>query len=290
MFRPIYKANCQNYVEYSIQINSDGSALWKITSFSDLNASIDTLNGFQNKVSNLIDSASVATSRDMSIKEDSLQINTTISSDSKTTEYSFLWQNFSILKGNQIIFGDVFQVNGFFSQLYGAAALQISYPSTFSVKSVTPVPYQRDDTAKTLDWARTQDLVSSQTNVILIQSSLNNSNQNNWQEYIIIAVVVAVGVTLSFVGVYRLKRRKQSPSTTLIPVEFAEVETEEDKILNLLKTSGGSVRQSAIVDQCRFSKAKTSQLLSVLEKKGIITRYKRGRDKIVNLAEREKSE
>jgi uncharacterized membrane protein len=260
MLLPIYKANCQNYVEYSIQINSDGSALWKITSFSDLNASIDTLNGFQNKVSNLINSASAATSRDMSVNEDSLQINTTISSESKTTEYSFLWQNFSIIKGNQIIFGDVFQVSGFFSQLYGAAALQISYPSTFSVKSVTPVPYQRDDTAKMLYWARTQDLVSSQTNVILIQTSFNNSNQNKWQEYIIVAVVAAIGVTLSFVGFYRLKRRKQSPSSTMIPVEFAEVETEEDKILNLLKTSGGSVRQSEIVDQCRFSKAKTSQL------------------------------
>jgi uncharacterized membrane protein len=290
MLLPIYKANCQNYVEYSIQINSDGSALWKITSFSDLNASIDTLNGFQNKVSNLINSASAATSRDMSVNEDSLQINTTISSESKTTEYSFLWQNFSIIKGNQIIFGDVFQVSGFFSQLYGDAALQISYPSTFSVKSVTPVPYQRDDTAKMLNWARTQDLVSSQTNVILIQTSFNNSNQNKWQEYIIVAVVAAIGVTLSFVGFYRLKRRKQSPSSTMIPVEFAEVETEEDKILNLLKASGGSVRQSTIVDQCRFSKAKTSQLLTVLEKKGIITRYKRGRDKIVNLVEREKSE
>lgn len=291
MLLPIYKVNCQNYVEYSVQINSDGSALWKITSFSDVNASIDTLNTFQNKVSNLVNSASAATNRDMSVNEDSLQINTTISSESKTTEYSFLWQNFSMIQGNQIIFGDVFQVSGFFSQLYGDAALKINYPSTFSIKSVTPAPYQRDDAAKMLDWARTQDLVNSQTNIILTQTFLNNSNQNGWQQYIIIiAVVAAVSVTLSFVGLYRLKRRKQSPSTTVIPVEFAEAETEEGKILKLLKTSGGSVRQSAIVDQCRFSKAKTSQLLTLLEKKGIITRYKRGRDKIVNLTEREKSE
>jgi uncharacterized membrane protein len=48
------------------------------------------------------------------------------------------------------------------------------------------------------------------------------------------------------------------------------------------------MRQSDINDALKFSKAKTSQLLAALEKKGDITRYKKGRDKIVNLAERVK--
>ncbi len=74
------------------------------------------------------------------------------------------------------------------------------------------------------------------------------------------------------------------------PSDSKELETEEGKILKLLKSSSGSMHQSAIVEQCRFSKAKTSQLLTVLEKKGNITRYKKGRDKIVNLTERAKSE
>ena len=191
------------------QINSDGSALWKITNFSDINASVDTFSGFQDKVSNLVASASSETHRDMAVDENSLEINTTISSESKITEYSFLWQNFSITQGNQIVFGDVFQVNDFFSQLYGDAALQISYPSNFSVKSVTPTPYQRDDSAKTLDWARTQDLVDAKTSIILTSMPLNdNSNQNQWQLYIIIIVVVVIGVTLGLVGFYMLKRRK----------------------------------------------------------------------------------
>ena len=289
---PLYKANCQNYVEYSVQINSDGSALWKITSFSDVNATVDTLYGFQNKVSNLVNSAASVTHRDMTVDENSLQINTTISSESKTTEYSFLWQNFSVIQGNQIIFGDVFQVNDFFSQLYGDAALQISYPSTFSVKTVTPAPYQRDDSGKTLEWARTQDLVNDKTNIILTRTSLDdNSNQNVWQQYSIIAAIVAVGATLSLAGFYMFKQRKTPPPTAMVmPAESAGVETEEGKILKLLKSSGGSMRQSAIVEQCRFSKAKTSQLLALLEKKGIITRYKNGRDKIVNLTERVKDE
>jgi uncharacterized membrane protein len=287
---PLYNASCQNYDAYSVQINSDGSALWKITNFSDVNASVDTFSGFQDKVSNLVDSASNLTHRDMTAEESSLQINTAISSESKTTEYSFLWLNFSVIQGKQIIFGDVFQVDDFFTQLYGDASLQISYPSTFTVKSVTPTPYSRDDSAKTLYWARTQDLVNGNTNIVLTSTPLNdNSNQNEWQLYVVTAAIVAVGFTLGLVGFYMVKRRKTKPATG-ISAESVELETEESKILKLLNSSGGSMRQSAIVEQCRFSKAKTSQLLAVLERKGNITRYKKGRDKIVNLKERVKSE
>ena len=50
------------------------------------------------------------------------------------------------------------------------------------------------------------------------------------------------------------------------------------------------MRQSAIVEQTKFSKAKTSQLLTSLEKRGNITRYKKGRDKIVNLKRTGKGE
>ncbi len=285
----LYQADCQNYVAYSIQINIDGSALWKITSFSDVNASVDTFSSFQEKVTTLIASSASVTHRDMTVDEVSLQINTTISSHSKTTEYLFLWQNFSNVQGNQIVFGDVFRANDFFNQLYGDDALRISYPLTFSVKSVTPAPYQRDDSAKTLDWARTQDLVNAETNIILSRAMSNdNSSQNEWQLYIIIVVV---GATLGLVSFYLLKQRKiKQAKTIVVSKESVELETEEGKILKLLQSVGGSMRQSAIVEQCRFSKAKTSQLLTVLEKNGNITRYKKGRDKIVNLTERVKGD
>jgi uncharacterized membrane protein len=289
---PLYLAFCQDYVEYSVQINSDGSALWKITNFSGVNGSVDSLDGFQSKISSIVDSAARLTHRDMSVDASSPEINTNISAESKITEYSFLWQNFSMIQVNQIVFGDVFQVKGFFSQLYGDAAMQISYPSNFSVKSVIPAPYQRDDSAKTLDWARTEDLANGKTNIMLTAApSKDNSNQNEWQLYAIIGTLVIIGATLSLIGFFLLKRRRNSQSTLMvIPAETPELETEEDKILKILKSSNGGMRQSAIVEQCRFSKAKTSQLLTILEEKGIITRYKKGRDKIVNLTERVKGE
>lgn len=282
---PLYTANSQNYFKYLVQLNSDGSALWKITNFAEVNATVDTWAGFQNKVLNLVNSADSLTQRNMAVDETSMQINTTVSSESKTTEYSFLWHNFSIILGNQIIFGDVFQVNNFFSQLYGDAAMQISYPTTCNVESVIPVPNQRDDSAKTLEWARTQDLVNSKTNIILTNTSANeNNNQNNWEQYAIVGLIALAGTVVFFIGFFKFKQRKNIVKTTIL-TETSAMETEEDKILKILKSSGGRLRQSVIVEQCRFSKAKTSQLLTILENKGNITRYKNGRDKIVTLKE-----
>jgi hypothetical protein len=185
---PLSVVNSQNYVKYSLQLNADSSALWKITNFSDINASIDTWESFQNKALNLLDSAKEITHRDMNVEANSLQISTTVSAESKTTEYSFLWQNFSIITYNQLIVGDVFKAHNFFGQLYGDAEVQISYAETYTVYSVVPPPYQQDGSAKTLEWPRTQDLVVGKTNIILTNTPANlSNNENNWQQYAIAA-------------------------------------------------------------------------------------------------------
>jgi uncharacterized membrane protein len=289
----LHEASCQDYFEYNVQIRSDGSAAWTVTQFSSVDASVDTWEGFQDRIFNVVDSAASATHREMAVDENSLQINTTISSESKITEYSFVWQNFSIIQGAELTFGDVFQVTGFFSQLYGDAALQLTYPSDFTIKSVSPAPRERQDSDYTLRWSRTQDLVNSKTNVVPTSNpqSGNSGSSSNWQQYAIVIAVSAVAVTLLLFGFYTFKRRKiNGRSTSTILAGTSAMESEEDKVIKLLKSSGGSMRQSEITDQCRFSKAKTSQLLATLEKGGSITRYKKGREKIVTLKERVKGE
>ena len=284
----LHAAQGQNYFAYNVQVKSDGSAVWTITQFSSATATVETFDVFQQKVFDLVDSSASITHREMAVDENSLQINTTVSSESKTTEYSFVWQNFSIVQGSKFSFGDVFQVNNFFGQLYGDAALQLTYPSDFSVQSVSPAPYERQDSADLLKWSRTQDLVTNRVSIVLTSNSQNIGNGSDWQQYAIVIVVSAVGVTLSLLGFYTFKRRKNNAASTTLAE--SPLLSEEDKVLKLLKSSGGSMRQSKITEQSRFSKAKTSQLLSALEKRGSITRYKNGRDKIVTLKERVKGE
>jgi uncharacterized membrane protein len=288
---PVYKANCQDYIEYKVKINNDNSAGWVVTKVSDVNAPIDTWEGFQTRIFSLVESASISTGREMAIDENSLQINTTISSASKTTEYMFVWQNFSVNSNGKLEFGDVFGVSGFFNQLYGEASLQISYPSTFIVKSVTPEPNIPDDSAHTLKY-RTQELANNKVSIILTDQPIENTQSGIPQQYAIIGAVSAIAAVASSIGLYIFKRRKANAKTNTNATLAAtvKIESEEDKILNILRASGNAMRQSDITEQCRFSKAKTSQLLAALEKSGVITRYKKGRDKIVTRNERGKGE
>ena len=286
---PLHVAQGQNYFEYNIQIKSDSSAIWMITQFSSSNVTIESFDVFQQEVFDLVDSAAIITNREMTADENSLQINTTISLESKITEYSFVWLNFSIIKGNLLTFGDVFQVNNFFGQLFGEAALQLTYPSDFTVKSIFPTPYEREDSADTMKWSRTQDLVTNRVSIVLSNNSqVGNATNNGWEFYAIVIAIIFVGAILSLTGFFMFKRRKNKAS--LANNIESPIMSEEDKVLKLLKSFGGNMRQSEITEQSRFSKAKTSQLLTALEKKGSITRYMSGRDKIVTLKERVKSE
>jgi uncharacterized membrane protein len=284
MLLPVQTANAQDYIEYKVRIEQNNSATWLITKVSDVTAPIDTWDNFQTRIYDLVDNAAATTKRPMAIDEKSLQINTTVSASSKTTEYMFIWQNFSTAQNGELTFGDVFVVNDFFTQLYGEASLQINYPPDFTVKSVTPEPNSQDETDGMLRWYRTQDLENNPAKIVLAQTSEEVTQNVFTQQPLLIAAVsvtgVAIAATFSF---FTLKRRRQSAKASPTKETTVQIETEEDKILNALRASKGSMRQSDITDQCRFSKAKTSQLLTALEKRGVVTRHKSGRDKIVTL-------
>ena len=282
---PIYKAQGQDYVEYNIRINDDASAEWRIIQVSDINAPIDTWTEFQQRIPDLVEAASNATQREMELDFDSMQIDTRISSESKTTEYLFTWLNFSMNQGHLLSFGDVFRVENFFAQLYGDSSLKITYSPNFAVKSISPEPNERDNRTQTLVWYRTQDFLSGNPSIVLTSGNpRENGNDGNWLVALAVGVA-AVSVVASIALFFVLKRRKSAVKTvaTTSPMAKSLVESDEDKIIEIIKSSGGTLRQSAITEKSRFSKAKTSQLLTALEQKRVVTRVKKGRDKIVTL-------
>ncbi len=289
----VNKAYCQDYIQYQVQTNNDNSATWTITQVSDINAPIDTWEGFQQKIFTLIDAAINATNREMTIEPESIQMETVISweTQAKTTEYRFKWLNFSTKENEEIAFGDVFQVPSFFSQLYGDGALQITYPSTYTVISVSPTPDKQDDDSQTLEWYRTQDFMNGKPSITLSLKS-QDGNEVGWPQSTLIIAVSAIAVAASLVGVgfYMVRRNKQKTKDGPTVATFAGttlIESDEEKIIKTIRNFGGVLNQTAIAEQCRFSKAKTSQLLATLEQKGVIKRFKKGRDKIVTLAEKQ---
>lgn len=283
----INKAHCQDYIQYQVQTNNDNSAAWIVTQVSDINATIDTWEGFQQKIFTLVDAAINTTNREMAIEPESIQMETVISweTKSKTTEYRFKWLNFSITDKDKINFGDIFQVPVFFSQLYGDGVLQITYPSNYAVISISPTPDKQDSNLQTIDWYRTQDFMNGKPSITLTLKS-QNDNEISWPQSTLLVAFSAIAIAAFLIAFYMVKRNKQK--TKVVPTIVAFAESDEEKIIKIIRHSGGILNQTAIAEQCRFSKAKTSQLLTTLEQKGVIKRFKKGRDKIVMLNEQTK--
>jgi uncharacterized membrane protein len=278
-------------LEYSIQVVNDGSATWTVTQTLGINSSIETLETLQNRITTLVNASESATGRAMAASVDSLTF--TESGSYVEAVYKFQWENFSEVEGEQIIIGDVFQVPNFFSQyLYGDGAVYLSYqPDYVVVGPVQPPPSTRNDSIQLLSWLGTADF-NGGTRIVLEEKSATPGLSVSFEEdaaLIAILAAIAIGSVGFYVLRHNRKNKLKAPETAELR-SLSGIESDEDKAVKLIKSSGGSLRQSAITDRLGFSKAKTSQLLAVLEHNGVIRRYKRGRDKIVVLAEENKGE
>jgi len=277
----------EGQIKYIIQIGSDGSAAWSIRRTVGLNVSIDPLE-FQNKVISLVEAAKNETGREMTADIESIMF--TPSESYVAVEYKFYWRNFSKIENAKIFIGDVFLVEGFFLQLYGNGEIYMEYSSQYVIESISsPLPNERDDSIQALTWWWTQGFANGQPAIVLREkSSALGFLEILGQNAIIIASLAFIAAG-ALTGFFVFKRRKKKEMVeTPKPIGLPRIESAEEKIVNMLKSAGGSLYQSAIADQCKFSKAKTSQLLVSLEGKGVVSRYKQGRDKIVILVDQDK--
>jgi uncharacterized membrane protein len=274
-------AQGQDYYIYTVHVRSDGSAVWTITQFSDIDAATTSWDNYQHKIIGVVDEASKITNRAMSVDEGSIELSTTMSSESKITEYSFVWLNFSVFEGDELVLGDVFQVDDFFGKLFGDASLELTYPEGYAPQSLYPPPYHRQDDLDLMKWARTQDLATSNVQIVLASAQKSDGGLEISLSFVGLAiVVVAVPICIGGFIVLRKHRKSSNQQCTKVTPPSA-IESDEDKILELLTASGGTMRQTEITERLGFSKAKTSQLLTALENNGVLARYKKGRDKIV---------
>ena len=283
------QAQTQTITQYRIQLNTDGSATWVITQISGSNGSVDTWAGFEGKVTSLINAASNQTNRQMGVDDSTIQMSTVFSNNSKSTAYSFTWLNFSVTKNGQLVASDVFGVNDFFDRLYGDGTLQINYPPNYILRKVIPTPDQQDPSTQTLDWLGTQSFVTGNPKIEIKYEGTAQSDYTRLSPYILVSVT-AVAVVAGSVAtwLFFVNRRQKIKATPLSPT-LTLPETEEEKVLRLLRSNSNGVYQSTITEECKFSKAKTSQLLTALEHEGKVRRVKKGRDKIVNIVEQTKA-
>jgi len=280
----IYPAKCQNQVEYDITLYEDGSALWVIRQVLDINATFDDFFSFQKRISTLINETQNLTNRKMAI---GLELSVTMHSFEtyKKVEYQFLWINFSQKIDNKLVIGDVFKLSNFFDRLYGNGSLYLTYPAEYELQEVSPECDEQYASLHMIRWISTLSFQKGGPNIVLVPAP---QQKKGWSENPVVYVIIgAVIAALSFFAYFKKVRfrRKYEKEREGEHIISRQPETDEEKILRLLRMAGGRMAQRSLVEQSGFSKAKISQILATLESKGVISRVKKGRSKIVILEE-----
>jgi len=272
-------------LKYTIIVHSDSSATW-IVDEQDVGIST-SLSAFTSNVSLLLNEAKKNTQRNMTAEDFFMSIN--VSGSYEKVTYKFTWNRFAYLEDRQITVGDVFSVPNFFSYFYGDGEVYILYPSTYNVESVFPQPQLRNDSAQMIEWLGTVDFKVGQPEVILKEKLTPNlTDMISKYAVLILSFIAAISAVLLGLYYFRFWKRGLKKETTVSGLTLSSgnaLEDDEEKVIRLLKGAGGQLRQSMIVDQCGFSRSKTSWLMKIMENKGKIRRENKGREKLVILQE-----
>ena len=282
-----YQVNAQKQidpVEYDITIYGDGSALWIIRQILNIEANV-TLESFPEKVSALINETRNVTGREMASNYTSVTVYFSHETSTKKVEYQFLWINFSQKIDNKLVIGDVFKLSNFFDRLYGDGSLYLTYPAEYELQEVSPECDEQYASLHMIRWISASSFQEGDPNIVLVPAS---QQKKGWSEnpvvYVIIGAVIAALSFFAYFKKVRFRRKYEKEREGEYTIS-RQPETDEEKILRLLRMAGGRMAQRSLVEQSGFSKAKISQILATLEGKGVISRVKKGRSKIVILEE-----
>jgi hypothetical protein len=286
-----------------IGIHTDGSATWVIQQRTTLATSDDEAEFFQylnitsldtisSHVNSMVDQAALVTGRSMRVEN--LQMTANITTQGLKNEgilqYDFDWIGFAEKTGNDsITVGD--SLSGTLD-LSPNDMLTIEYPSGYAPTFVYPTPDQTQDSDMRITWFGPRNFGAGEPHASFERTSLSWTDAIMGDAGFIAAAVSIVSASLLgyLLGSKRLRlNRTQKPIAEQKPVFPAglSVEDDEEKVVKLLAAAGGRMQQLAITRQCGFSKSKASEVLSVLERRGVVTRRKVGRGKIVTLVERQ---
>ena len=274
-------------ITYTIALSEEGTANWHVeyrtllASEEDLeafdsytkNVSSNYLPQFQDLMQRSAAQAAAATSRPMEITDfaGDAVIQTTPTGRYGVVYFSFNWKNFAKTVPDLAI-GDAFA-----GGLYLAKdnTLVIRYPSGYSVSGAEPAPDQVRDG---LIWYGQRSFGAGEPRLVFEKTGFP------WLPLLLggLLCVLILG------GLYVVLSKRRVPEPVEAedpPVTLSETEllSLEDRIIQLLKTSGGEQYQSEIVKTLGLPKSTVSATLNDLHQRGVIQKVKKGRENLIRL-------
>jgi uncharacterized membrane protein len=274
-------------ITYTITITDDGAANWYVEyrtllANDDDSAAFDSyaknvsstfLPQFQDLMQRSAAQAAAATSRPMEISDfaGDAVIQTTPTGRYGMVYYSFSWKKFA-KTGTDLTIGDAFA-----GGLYLAKdnTLIIRYPPDYTVSVAEPAPDQVRDG---LIWYGQRSFGAGEPRLVFEKSGIPLLTA-------ILGAGLVVIVIAGLVVIISKRRRNTSSQQDEESVRLSEADliSLEERIIQLLKTSGGEQYQSDIVKNLGLPKSTVSATLNDLHQRGIIQKVKKGRENLIRL-------
>ena len=274
-------------ITYTITLKEDGTAIWHVEYRTILaadedigafdsyakNVSFTYLPQFQDLMQRSAAQAAAATSRTMEITDfaGDTVIQSTPTGRFGVVYYSFSWKNFA-KTGTNLAIGDACAGGMYLAK---DNTLVIRYPSGYTVSVTEPAPDQVRDG---LIWYGQRSFGAGEPRLVVEKPDFP------W-----LPVLLGGGIVLIVIaGLYGviLKRRRSEPDepeVAAVPLSEADLLSLEERIIQLLKTSGGEQYQSEIVKNLGLPKSTVSATLNDLHKRGSIQKIKKGRENLIRL-------
>lgn len=274
-------------ITYTIMIHEDGTALWHVEYRTLLasdedrvmfdayagNVSSIYLPQFEDLMQRSSAQAAGATSRPMEVTDFAGNgvIQTSPTGRYGVVFYSFSWKGFA-KTGNALIIGDALA-----GGLYLAKdnTLIVRYPAGYAVSSAEPAP---DEMRDGLIWYGQRSFGPGEPRLIFEKSEFP------WLPVILGCILILVIITgLYVMNAKRHRAKQEDPDLPADSISEADLITLEEKVIQLLKASGGEQYQSEIVKNLGLPKSTVSATLNDLHKRGIIQKIKKGRENLIRL-------
>lgn len=271
----------QYKITYTINIKEDGTAIWNVeyrtllstkedfNSFENYTKQLQSvyLNEFKELMQKSASEAAVATSRSMVTGDfaGDAAVQSTPTGTYGVVRYSFKWANFA-KADSKINIGDAF-VGGLY--LSKDNTLVIQYPSGYTVEQVTPQPDQIRDG---MIWYGLRSFGAGEPRIVLAKTSFP------WIPLVIVVFTIMVGI---FIYAYKIRDGNSKEITENITE--TDMMDMEDRIIKLLRESGGSLYQSEIGRKLSLPKSTVSSALNELHNKNLIDKIKKGRENLIRL-------
>lgn len=274
-----------------IDVRTDGSAQWtvQIRTRLDTEESVENYERFQaefrknqsnlfgpfrNRIERIVGQAANVTGRPMAARNFSAA--TSIQAVPRrwgVVTFSFTWEEFAQRQGDELVVGDAFD-SGFF--IAENDSLQISGPDGHGVADVRPDSGERQD--GTVTWTGRRDFTDNRPHVRFAPGAGDTGADASGVGLLplvggaLLLTVVAGGVA------YLVSRNGEDPAAT----EAAPV-TDDERVVQILESNGGRMKQNDIVAAVDWSKSKVSRLTGKLVEDGVVRKTQIGRENVVEL-------